>query len=147
MLEKLREIFDIIIIDGTPCGLVTDSVILSRMVDSTIIIASYGETKKEDLKNTIKSLRNVGAHIAGVVLNKMPKSKKKYKQSYYYGSTLVVKEGRRSKESSRASKTDFYTVDMEALKRKKRARAESDSKPADYNTNDILKDVNSYLDN
>ncbi len=89
LLEELKKISDIVIIDGTPCELVTDSVVISRIVDSTIIVTASKQTKKENLKRVIANIKNVGGNLAGVVLNKVPISVKKYEQSYYYGSTTV----------------------------------------------------------
>ena len=87
LLDELKQLADIVIIDGTPCELVTDSVILSRIVDSTVIVTAHEETKKESLQRVITSIQNVDGKIAGVVVNKVPISTKKYEQSYYYGST------------------------------------------------------------
>ena len=87
LLEELKKISDIVIIDGTPCELVTDSVVISRIVDSTIIVTASKQTKKENLKRVIANIKNVGGNLAGVVLNKVPISAKRYEQSYYYGST------------------------------------------------------------
>lgn len=85
MIDSLKENFDIIILDGTPSLLVTDAVVLSSIVDTTIVVAEYKSTKKEDLQKIIRSIKNVGGNIAGVVLNKIPISPKAYKSSYYYG--------------------------------------------------------------
>ena len=49
MIEELKEKFDIVIFDGTPSMLVTDATILSRLVDTTVIVSAYNLTKKEDL--------------------------------------------------------------------------------------------------
>lgn len=87
MIEELKRVCDIMIFDGTPSALVTDSIILSKMVDSTVIVASYKETKKEDLKEMKRKIENVGGKIAGVVFNKAPISEKEYMKSYYYGNT------------------------------------------------------------
>ncbi len=84
LLEDLKAYFDLIIIDGTPCELVTDSVILSRIVDSTLIVAAHKKTKKDALDRVIKNIKNVGGTIAGVVLNRMPTTSKKYGDTYYY---------------------------------------------------------------
>lgn len=86
-LKQLKEVCDLIIIDGTPSDLVTDAVILSRYVDSTIIVAAYKTTKIEALEKVKKEIQNVGGKIAGVVINKMPISTRKYYGTYYYGST------------------------------------------------------------
>ncbi len=87
MLEDLKKQCDLIIIDSTPSKLVTDSVILSRIVDSTIVVTSHNQTQKEDLAKVVKDIKNVGGNIAGIVYNKIPVSGKKYNDTYYYAST------------------------------------------------------------
>ena len=84
LLEEAKKIYDIIIIDGTPSQLVADSLILARLVDATVIITACKETKKEDLKRVITNIQNVGGKIAGIILNKIVISTKKYEQKYYY---------------------------------------------------------------
>ena len=90
LLEKLKEICDIVIIDGPPTQLVTDSLILTRIADSTVIVAEGNKTKKESLRRIVDNIQKVGGKIAGVVLNKVKLSAKNYEQSYYYGSTGMV---------------------------------------------------------
>ena len=99
ILNDLSKICDLVIIDGTPCELVTDSVILSRLVDSTVIVTAYKKTKKEALDRVIKNIQNVGGNIAGIVLNRMPITSKKYgEQYYYYGKNRdKIKKDRRKK--------------------------------------------------
>lgn len=86
LLEDIKNLYDIVIIDGTPCQLVTDSLLLARIVDSTIVVAAHKSTKKKDLKRVITGINNIGGKIFGVILNKVPIPAKKYEQSYYYGS-------------------------------------------------------------
>lgn len=75
--------FDVIIFDAPPVSIVTDALLLCKKVDYVIIVASVGETKKELIKNTKKSIENVGGKIAGVVLNKMPTEKRREYTKYY----------------------------------------------------------------
>lgn len=84
LLDELKELVDVIILDGTPCSLVTDASIVSRIVDQTIIVSCYNVTKSEDLKQTKKSIENAGGKVSGIILNKKPITKKKYEASYYY---------------------------------------------------------------
>ena len=91
-LAKLREIYDIIILDGPPIELVTDSIILTRIVDTTIIVVACNETKKDNLHKVVNSIENVGGKIAGIVVNKITTSNKEYKSRYYYGSEDRRKE-------------------------------------------------------
>ena len=104
LLEELKEVCDIVIIDGTPCALVADSVILSRIVDTTVIVTACKETKKDNLDKIVKNIKQVGGNIAGIVLNKVPISAKKYNENYYYGSTSMSsmpKSKARMKESTK----------------------------------------------
>ena len=89
LLKDLKSVCDIVVIDGTPCELVTDSVILSRIVDSTVIVTAHKETKKDNLEKIVRNIKNVGGNLAGVVINKMPVSIKKYNENYYYASTTA----------------------------------------------------------
>lgn len=86
LMEKLKSIYDIILVDGPPTELVTDSLILTTMMDSTIIVALYKGTKRENLKKIIDGIQKVGGKIAGIVLNKVEMQAKQYRNHYYYGS-------------------------------------------------------------
>lgn len=101
-IEKLKSVCDLVIFDSTPSCLVTDAVIMSRYVDSTIIVSSYKSTKIEDLERIKKEIHNVGGKIAGVVLNKVPVTQKKYESAYYYG----VQNGTRTKMPASTKKAD-----------------------------------------
>lgn len=83
ILSDLKRVFEYIILDAVPVNGLSDSLILSKIVDKTLIVSSYGYTDINDLENTKKALENVGAKIAGVVINKTPKSRSKY-GSYYF---------------------------------------------------------------
>ncbi len=92
MLERLKEVFDIVILDGTPSLLVTDAIILSREVDSTIIVSAHKITKKDGIQKVKKAIENVGGKIAGVVINKVPVNIEKYESTYYYSSSSARDE-------------------------------------------------------
>ncbi len=159
LLDRLSTQFDIIIVDAPPCELVTDAVILSRMVDSTVIVTAHKFTKKASLQKTIKSIKNVGGKIAGVVLNKVPIDAKKYEKSYYYGSQLTTT--RRKREAGRAvSKKDFFEeehkkpvedkvkIEKEVVKNEKPEEPKQNEKVENDmpdKTQEIFRQVNEYL--
>lgn len=93
LIKELKDLFDVIIFDGTPSKIVTDSVILSREVDTTLLVTGYNKTKVDDLKKIQKDIENVGGNIAGVVINSVPINTKRYANSYYYENT----DGKRKK--------------------------------------------------
>ncbi len=83
ILNKLKMIFDYIILDSVPTNGLPDALVLSKLADRVIIVSKYGSTNVEDLNNAKKSLENVEANIAGIVINKVPKSRSKYGNYYY----------------------------------------------------------------
>ena len=86
LLEALNRQYDIVICDGTPCMLVSDSIILSKIVDTTVIVTANKTTKLDTLLKIKKSIEMVGGNIGGAVINKMDVNEKSYQNSYYYGS-------------------------------------------------------------
>lgn len=91
IISALEEQYDYVILDGTPITNLPDSLIVSHLVDKTLIVASMGITPMDLLMNTVKSLKNVNAPIAGVIVNRLPIGKGgfygsayKYKYSYKY---------------------------------------------------------------
>ena len=85
--EKLMEVFkdkyDIIIYDCVPITGLTDSLIMAKLVDKTVIVSAAKSTPLELLQNTKKSLINVGANIAGVVFNRVETEGSIYANKYY----------------------------------------------------------------
>lgn len=129
LLEQLKEICDIVIIDGTPSQLVTDALILTRLVDSTLIVTASKETKKEDLKRVIANIQQVGGKIAGVVVNKIPMNAKKYEQSYYYGSTSMSRTKNNNRTAQRsASRTTTKRQNREMYNRASNLMAQSENR-------------------
>lgn len=92
VIKQLKEQCDVIIVDGTQCDLIADSLVLARLADTTIITTAYKQTKKENLRKVIEKIINVGGKNIGFVLNKVHISEKKYEESYYYGSTKDKKK-------------------------------------------------------
>lgn len=83
LLKVLSEKFDYILLDGTPVNGLTDSLILTKYVDKTIIVAAAGFTKTSEFDVTKKSLMSVGADIAGVIINKAADTHSSYYGNYY----------------------------------------------------------------
>ena len=95
LLNLLKSMYDIVLLDGTPCMVVSDSIALSSMVDSTILVTESKKTKINDLKKTKKLIEEVNGKILGVITNKSEIQKGKYygkRYGYYYGSELKESE-------------------------------------------------------
>ena len=88
LVKIFKCMYDIVILDGTECSIVSDSIGLSTMVDTTILVAENKKTKIKELKNVKKSILSVNGKILGVILNKVELKKEKgYGYGYYYGYT------------------------------------------------------------
>ena len=83
LIEVLKRNFDRIIFDGVPINGLPDSLIMASLADKVILVTSCNYTKIDDLTKAKKALENVGADIAGVVVNKTPKPKKNKYNNYY----------------------------------------------------------------
>jgi polysaccharide biosynthesis transport protein len=84
VLDKLREKYDHVILDSPPVVAVTDAVILSTMVDSSVLVIRALKTTKELGKHATRMLRDVGANLAGVVLNAVNVNRDEYDYWYKY---------------------------------------------------------------
>ena len=89
-IEALKEKYDYVIIDSSPILMVTDSILVSRVVDATILIAIYNKTRIDDLKSAIRRINHVGGNVAGVVLNRTKVILNQYNTKYFYGNTIEV---------------------------------------------------------
>jgi capsular exopolysaccharide synthesis family protein len=84
-LRAWREYFDFIIIDGAPVLPVTDSVILSSMVDFTLLVARYKVTEQQSLDRSYRLLQSqVGHDKIGLVLNAVRQTAGAYYDYYGY---------------------------------------------------------------
>ena len=84
LITLLKKYFDIIILDGAPIIGLSDSLILSSVVDKVLVVAALNYTKKTDLRNAITALNNVNANVAGYVANNLVHGKSGYGGYYYY---------------------------------------------------------------
>ena len=86
-LEKLKSEYDYIIIDSPPVIAVTDSEILSSMVDGTILVVSANNTEMELMEKAVQLINHERSSFLGVVLNNFTYRSgygSYYKYYYYY---------------------------------------------------------------
>lgn len=85
-MNKIREYYDIIIMDSPPVLAVTDSQILSRLTDGTILVTNVEDNNRDTVLDAKDLLEKAEANIIGVVLNNKKMDNKKDSYYYYYGS-------------------------------------------------------------
>lgn len=121
-VDQLKSVCDLVIFDGTPSSLVTDAVIISRYVDTTLIVSAHKTTKVDDLEKVKRDIENVGGKIAGVVVNKMPISQKQYYATYYYGSSTLSMKTPKPKAKTMEERDQEVEVDRKRQELKEKSR-------------------------
>jgi capsular exopolysaccharide synthesis family protein len=77
-LQRLKNEFDLVIIDSPPIMAVTDSEILARLVDMSLLIVYAGKTKQEWTEECVNLLNNGNNSFLGILLNSY-----NYKEGYH----------------------------------------------------------------
>ena len=86
LVRRFSEQFDYVVFDSPPVLAVTDAVVLSKLVDGTLIVLDYGRVRRDEALETRKQLERVQANVVGSVLNSVPYSSGYYKgYKNYYG--------------------------------------------------------------
>ena len=86
LLNILKEIYDYVIVDFPPVGMVSDAAILSSVIDGYLIVVRHESSELSELDETIRQMNFANANIMGFVYNDKPSTKKFYKKNskYYY---------------------------------------------------------------
>jgi len=93
LLELLKGRFDRVVIDSPPVCVVTDAVILSTRVDSTMLVVRARKTRREAARRAVRAIRDVAGSLTGFVMNAMAPSGDTYAyyNAYTYGSRTPEK--------------------------------------------------------
>lgn len=85
MMSKLRELYDYILVDCAPLGMVVDAAIVSQSCDASILLIEANNIKYRFAQMVKEKLEATGCPILGVVLNKVNRSKNSGYYEKYYG--------------------------------------------------------------
>lgn len=83
LLEKVREVYDYVIIDSPPLGTVIDAAVIAPACDGTVLVITAGKIGVSEALTVKNQLMKSGCRILGAILNdiygKRTKSYKKYR--------------------------------------------------------------------
>ncbi len=82
-VREAKDSFDMIIFDSPPVAAVTDGVVISKIVDGVIIVSKAKKTTKNAILQVKKQLKDVNAHVIGMILNEIDLESKEYNYYYY----------------------------------------------------------------
>jgi capsular exopolysaccharide synthesis family protein len=69
VLAEVSEAFDIVLLDSPPVLAVIDSVVISSIVEGTLLVIQGGQTRRRPFLAAVEQLRRANANIIGVVVN------------------------------------------------------------------------------
>ncbi len=107
LIDKLKEEFDLVVIDSPPIMSVTDSEILARLVDMSALVVSANETKVEWMEEAADLLNTEQKNFLGIILNNYnyKEGYKSYYSYYSYGSNGNGKSGSKKDDANLTNKT------------------------------------------
>jgi len=107
-IQDLGDRFDRVIIDSPPLVAVTDSAIISRLVDGTVFVVRAFKTSKHLSAHGLRALRDVDARVIGVVLNAVNLNRQEY--SYYYHYNYYGRHGYANPTAARDADTESHSA-------------------------------------
>ncbi len=85
LIAELFPLYSFILIDSPPVLGLSDSLVVSTLIDGVVMVTRAGNTPKDAAVQARKLLQGVNAKILGVILNGMTEADLKYgSYSYYY---------------------------------------------------------------
>ncbi|MBN2481290.1 MAG: polysaccharide biosynthesis tyrosine autokinase [Bacteroidales bacterium] len=82
LIDKLREMYDYIIIDSAPAGILTETHILMKYADLNVLIARLNKTIKEAFKQTLKNIEANKIKNLSLIINDIYIHRESYKYGY-----------------------------------------------------------------
>lgn len=84
LLEELKEMYDYIIFDTPPIGVVADALLLKDQVAGYVVVLRERSTTHGDIQKMLESVKLADAKIIGFIKVGCTQSKKRVGRSYYY---------------------------------------------------------------
>lgn len=85
LMEQLTAGADLVVVDGPPVHAVADPLILSALVDGTLLVIDSARSRPQAVRLAVDTLSRAGAHVLGVVLNQLPAGSRSEYAGYYGG--------------------------------------------------------------
>ncbi len=84
LFSNLKEIYDYIIIDTPPVGLITDAYLLIKYSDINLFIIRHNQTNRNVFESVFREFENTNANNIGIVVNDVNVDKRIYGYGYRY---------------------------------------------------------------
>lgn len=98
LFTSLAAAYDTVIVDAPPVLAVTDAQVLAASADAVLLVVAHRETSRRGLLRSVELLSQVGAPLAGMVLNVVPPKEAYGRQPYRYETYRSRSERRRRRD-------------------------------------------------
>lgn len=85
LVEKVGNNYDMVIFDSAPVMTVSDTLILGRLLENTIVVVRAGKTRCDIINIGLTKLKEVHATVLGMVVNGVHTGLREYYNYYHYG--------------------------------------------------------------
>ena len=119
LLDRLSASYDMVLLDSPPLLPVTDAAVLTKMAGGALVVVGADRIHRPQLQETLESLQTAGAHILGIVMNKIDRREA---GTYSYESGYSPVDQDRSVSQGRARRRDWdqqIEWDREAVRRER----------------------------
>lgn len=69
LLQRMKEEYDVVIVDTPPILAATDAAVMSTQCDATLLVVRAGKTRETEMNYAVKVLSDVHAPVIGAILN------------------------------------------------------------------------------
>jgi capsular exopolysaccharide synthesis family protein len=104
LIESLKKLADVILIDTPPVMVVADPVLVARLADAVVMVVKSNVTRFGVLRQVVDLVEKSGARLLGVVLNQVKSHRdgSHYYYDYSYYGTNAVKRKRGASDQGKA---------------------------------------------
>jgi capsular exopolysaccharide synthesis family protein len=95
LIALVKSKYDRVLLDGPPALLVSDALVLARLVDGVILVAQASENTKGALRRAREQLLRINARVQGAILNGVRAQpggyyREQYREFYEYGAEETI---------------------------------------------------------
>ena len=106
MIEEKTKVYDYVVVDTPPLGMVIDCAVIANVCDSAVIVIASEKTSIRRANMVKDQLTKSGVHILGVILNKVRSGRMHYHKRYgRYGTNGSYKKYEATKKTKKSKKS------------------------------------------
>ena len=88
IFELIKDVYDMIIIDTPPAGVIVDAIEIARHCDGAVLVVGYNTGNGRDLGEVVANITKTGCPVLGAVLNGVDlntfRNRRYYRSGYYH---------------------------------------------------------------